>query len=645
MKLNQLALALTLGVGQGLWLSAWAAGNIDQVRGEASVLNRDGQARGAAKGERVVEGETIVTGGDGEVLLTTDDSGVLAVRPRSRVQIEAYRVTGNENDSVVLKLLRGSLRSITGWITKTAPRNYRLTTPTATIGIRGTDHETSVVEEGAEPGTYNQVTSGETSFSTTAGSINIGPGQAGHAPLGDQPPKPLPAPPPGIFPPRASDARVGELKTDAEGQRDQRLKVRQEQVQRSGGVSPQGNPRVSAQCAPGSPATATLDALLRAYERGDVAFLQRRLNPSMIGYSALLNDVMNDNAAQRQTRIQVLDTQMQCGPDVAVIDFAWEKQFLTNPGLVPTVVRGRSSVLVTQLAGGLGGQWAISGMVGDPVFQPPRASATGAAGGITVSPTTASFANSLSGCVAPPTVTANVNVVVNPVKVQANVTVDPKSGAVNCAVTSRYAFTCTASAIGSTAAPAPGPEVIVANPVCTATGQGASPVAGTLSITSAPLAIVVQGPSGAETTVSTIRLLTGSGTAGGYQISSTANATCFDTFALPLATPVCTGAASTLPVTIEVTDPDVAAGSVQVQALASNGDAETLTLPKVAPGVFRITSVPITRGAAATAPGNGRFDLVGATPASVTLSLKYTDALPGIAGAAVVRAATLTLLP
>ena len=155
MKINKLVCALAISMGHGVW----AAGNISVVTGDANIISAGGQPRAANKGDRVIEGDTIATGTGGEVIVQTDDSGVLAIRPLSRLTIEKYAITGTDKDTVTLRLLRGALRSITGWISQTAPRNYRVQTATATIGIRGTDHETVIAEEG-EPGTYDRVYSG-----------------------------------------------------------------------------------------------------------------------------------------------------------------------------------------------------------------------------------------------------------------------------------------------------------------------------------------------------------------------------------------------------------------------------------------------------------------------------------------------------
>lgn len=370
---------------------AWAMGNVDTVIGEVSVLNRDGQPRGISKGGRIVEGETLLTGAIGEVLITTDDSGVLAVRPLSRLLIEQYKVNGNDKDSVVLTLLRGGLRSVTGWVSKTAPRNYRLVTTTATVSIRGTDHEAAIVDEGVEAGTWNQVTEGATTLATSAGQLEQTPGTpsaTGHVKLGDQPPQAA-TPPSGLFGPRASDARAHQLKEDAQANQAQRLQLRQQQVSSAGGLSNKGNPRISFQCVPNSPAQRALDSLLRAYERGDVGFIQQRIDPALIGFGTLLNDLMTSNNLQRQTRLQVFERQMQCAPDVAVINFSWRKTFLSSTTFTPIAQQGRTSVLITNLSAGVEGKWQVSGFSGTPLFKP--ASATSNDGAITVTPTVVSY--------------------------------------------------------------------------------------------------------------------------------------------------------------------------------------------------------------------------------------------------------------
>jgi FecR protein len=638
MKTQKLVMALAMGLGGGVWLSsAFAAGNIDTARGEVSVLGRDGAPRGVAKGDRVSEGETILTGADGEVLLTTDDSGVLAIRPRSRLTIEAFKVNGNASDSVVLNLLRGSLRSVTGWISKTAPKNYRVTTNTATIGIRGTDHEVAIVEEGDNTGTWNKVTEGSTVLSSSAGSIEQTPASnaAGRVRAGDQVPTPAPAPLT-LFAPRPSDQRMSELKQDAQANQPQRLQTRQSLVSGSGGVSPQGNPRVSAQCAPDAPAQQALDALLRAYERGDIGFIQQRIDPAMIGYGVLINDIIQDNNAQRQTRLQITDRQMQCGPDVAVIDFAWEKYYLASGNFQPVVTRGRGSVLISGLGNGLSGQWRISGLVGD---SPLRSAGLGADAVVQAVPASGGYTTIPVSCNATGSISAtSPGVFPNSGVLFFNITpfnsCSPNVGTTtNCSISPSPLFTL------NTPATSPG----INTTSCAVTATGTSSASTAIGPFQAAGTISFSGPIGSVQNVVIPVSFSGSGSASGwsgnYNVSSTCNANITINAVAPA---TCSVVQSSVPVALEVRDADVTAPSLTVQVSASNGDSETFVLPQISAGVYRLASIPVSRGAASVSPGNGRIDFTGNSAGAVVLTVRYNDARTA-AGTAILRQTSVTL--
>ncbi|WP_164483717.1 MULTISPECIES: FecR domain-containing protein [unclassified Polaromonas] len=599
MKLHTLVLALAMGLCAG----AWAAGNIDTVSGEASIINRDGQPRTANKGERVIEGETVATGAAGEVILLTDDSGVLAVRPLSRVKIEKYQISGTDKDTVSLHLLRGALRSITGWIGKTSPRNYQVITPTATVGIRGTDHETVIAEEGAEAGTYDRVYSGETALETASGSVFLQSGQTGRAGARDQLPQLLAQAPAALYPARASDAAIDTLKQEAQGNQATRLRARQEQNQRSGGTSSQGNPAISAQCTPNSPAQRALDDFLRAYEQGNVALIQQRLDPALIGYSVLINDIMRDANVQKQTQIRVLDRQMQCGPDVSVIDFAWEKRFIDLANFQPQLERGRASVLISGLGAGQNGQWRISGFNGDNPFR----TSAGTPPGLQVSPASISYAGVPGTCL----VTGSASVSAN----------KPYTLFVtnNCAPAGNGSCNFTHPAFPPATILSP-PAVVTS---CIAPGA-ATPVTA-LGVGSATFS----GTPGSVVNLSTV--IPASGSAGPSSVS--ANLTCNTTVTISPSA-ACTASPSILPVSFTVTD-SARAGQpmAPVQVAGSNGDRETLQLMATTPGTFVLMSLPVQKGAAAN-PGNGRLEFAGPT----TFTVAYRSA----GGVQVTRTFTVT---
>jgi hypothetical protein len=166
------------------------AGRVALVEGEVRFLDRAGTERRPKVGDLLYEGDSVVTGPDGEVQLAMEDAGYTGVRPGSELQVETFKAEGGPDDVSVVALLKGSLRSVTGWIPAlgggAGGTGATVRTPTATIGARGTDYEPLVVPEGAkegEPGTYDRVYAGETVIETPQGSVAVKTGQAGFAPL------------------------------------------------------------------------------------------------------------------------------------------------------------------------------------------------------------------------------------------------------------------------------------------------------------------------------------------------------------------------------------------------------------------------------------------------------------------------------
>jgi hypothetical protein len=169
--------------------AAYAAelfGTVDDISGSAYVTDQSGKSAAIAVGLNIYEGQTINSGPDGEVHLVTEDGGIIAVRPDTVFRVDEYKAAGNDTDKIFMSLLKGAVRSITGWIGKYNHSAYRITTPTATIGIRGTDHEVTVIDkvDGDEPGTYDTVNEGSTELKTAHGSAEVTPGKFAFAPRG-----------------------------------------------------------------------------------------------------------------------------------------------------------------------------------------------------------------------------------------------------------------------------------------------------------------------------------------------------------------------------------------------------------------------------------------------------------------------------
>jgi len=118
-------------------------GTVKTVHGEVTLVS--GQTRRAAvEGGAVRQGDRVVTGAASTVSIALRDGTVVFVSPNSAIELALYRFEPTSEDgNVVLSLLKGSLRVVTGLITRAAPESapakVKVITPTAVIGIRGTD--------------------------------------------------------------------------------------------------------------------------------------------------------------------------------------------------------------------------------------------------------------------------------------------------------------------------------------------------------------------------------------------------------------------------------------------------------------------------------------------------------------------------
>ncbi len=160
-------------------------GTVEALSGNASVADITGTTASIHKGQQIFQGQTLSTSPDSEVHIATVDGGFIALRENTVFRVDEYQASGDDSaDKIFMSLLKGAMRSITGWIGTHNKSAYRITTPSATIGIRGTDHETMVIldEGGDEPGTYDTVSEGATLLRTPQGETEVRPGKFAFAP-------------------------------------------------------------------------------------------------------------------------------------------------------------------------------------------------------------------------------------------------------------------------------------------------------------------------------------------------------------------------------------------------------------------------------------------------------------------------------
>ncbi len=210
------------------------AGKVDLVEGDVRFFDKNRRRRLPRLGDPLYEGESIATGANGEVHLGMEDGGYIGVRPNTRMRIVSYKAEGGPDDRSVIGLVEGSFRSVTGWIAKLGRNSDMVRTPTATIGVRGTEHEPLVIPEGSkagEPGTYDRVHLGEAVIRTPQGAVNVRPDQAGFVPRrGAVRPRVLDRVP-DFFRPTRNEGRFAGLHERVHAQLDQRREERRQSIE------------------------------------------------------------------------------------------------------------------------------------------------------------------------------------------------------------------------------------------------------------------------------------------------------------------------------------------------------------------------------------------------------------------------------
>ena len=115
-----------------------SSGMVVASRGEVIALSNGG-SRVLKQGDFIYVSDEIITSNRSFAVLQFEDGAKVTVRPDSTMIIESYLYNGDGNDEATLNLVEGGLRVITGAMAKSNPENYKVRTPVALMGVRGTE--------------------------------------------------------------------------------------------------------------------------------------------------------------------------------------------------------------------------------------------------------------------------------------------------------------------------------------------------------------------------------------------------------------------------------------------------------------------------------------------------------------------------
>lgn len=175
----------------GFWATAllcavtWAAAPAAQAARVLATtgtlqLQRGDAVLPVAVGTRLREGDALVSATGAEAYVRFDDGARMALRADSTLHITTLQLKGPRSQrQKVLRIVQGGLR----YISSKLSARYRVAfvTPTATIGIRGTDIEIAVADAPVDQdpsGTYLKVNTGAATLTAVDGTVvALDPGQ------------------------------------------------------------------------------------------------------------------------------------------------------------------------------------------------------------------------------------------------------------------------------------------------------------------------------------------------------------------------------------------------------------------------------------------------------------------------------------
>jgi hypothetical protein len=137
-----LALALVLaGTSAG---AAEDVGQIKVAKGQVSV-DRSGRELPAQVGMGLAAADVVKTGADGSVGITMRDNSLLSAGPNSVVSLDRFEFDPTTHQGRFDSgLQRGTLAVVSGRIAQQSPQAMTVRTPSAVLGVRGTDFVVSV---------------------------------------------------------------------------------------------------------------------------------------------------------------------------------------------------------------------------------------------------------------------------------------------------------------------------------------------------------------------------------------------------------------------------------------------------------------------------------------------------------------------
>lgn len=203
-RTTAIRLALALFVLLGAAWPAWGgepAGTVTHLSGPLLAKKADGSIRSLYIDSAVEEGDVLITEKRTYARFKMRDDTEITLRPNTQFKVDRFSFDKDrpQEDRSFFSLIKGGIRTVTGQIGKRGSQDdYRMSTPTAVTGVRGTGFGLTFCQQDCESlpdGLYIEVFEGSIIVYNKAGSQIYTIGQYGYVMGPDGKPTLLPGRP------------------------------------------------------------------------------------------------------------------------------------------------------------------------------------------------------------------------------------------------------------------------------------------------------------------------------------------------------------------------------------------------------------------------------------------------------------------
>jgi hypothetical protein len=153
---------------------AGLAGHVILTKGNVSAISDNGDTRPLKRRSKIMSGDIIKTDIGSSVQIRFIDKALMTIKANSEMNITEYQLAKPNiggKEKALMTLVKGGFRTISGQIGKGDKSAYKVDTPAASIGIRGTNYE---VQQEPNGDFVMAVYSGGIHVTNDSGSIELG---------------------------------------------------------------------------------------------------------------------------------------------------------------------------------------------------------------------------------------------------------------------------------------------------------------------------------------------------------------------------------------------------------------------------------------------------------------------------------------